>query len=278
MKKVSIVLASYNRSHMVEKAVRSCLAQTYTNIELIVVDDCSKDNSAEVINSLCKEDRRIKFIQNKENLKLPSTLNIGFKHATGDFFTWTSDDNLFEADAIETMVNILNKEPKIGLVYTDYTTVNEDGSAIARIYQEDPEYLPIRYCIGPCFLYRSEIAKKVGKYNENLALIEDYEFFLRIGLETKILHIPTSHYYYRVHAGSLTQSRKEEIRKAKLLIKEKFSSLYEVPNHLKPIYNLYMWFIRKKTLRSITELLWIIFKNPIITLSYIFKNIVRLKK
>lgn len=277
MKKVSIILASYNRAHMVEEAIMSCLNQTYKNIELIVIDDSSSDNSPQVIQKLCQKDKRIKLIENKTNKKLPASLNIAFNSASGDYLTWTSDDNLYDKDAIKKMVELLEKDTNIGLVYTDYTTINSSGQKIARIYQEPPEYLPIRYCIGPCFLYRSEVAKEVGKYNEDLALIEDYEFFLRMGLKTQISHIPKSYYLYRIHPGSLTATRKKEIRKAKLFIKEKYGKLYNIPTELKPIYDLYMWFIKEKNFGSYFSLIKIVVKNPIITLSYIIKNLVRLK-
>lgn len=276
--KISIIMASYNRAHMIGDSINSCLKQSFEDFELIIIDDCSSDNSAKVIEKFTKKDSRIKFIQNKENQKLPKALNIAFRKARGKYLTWISDDNLFDLDAIKIMAEYLDQNNDTGLVYTDYKTIDDSGKKIARIYQEDPEFLPIRYCIGPCFLYRSSVAKQVGEYNENLFLIEDYEFFLRMGLCTKMHHIPEAYYYYRVHKSALTQSRRDEISIAKRHIKEKFASKYVISNQLRPIYNLYMWFIEEKSFASYLKLIVIIAKNPVTTLSYIAKNLVRFFK
>ena len=109
-------------------------------------------------------------------------------------------------------------------------------------------------------------------------LIEDYEYFLRFGLESKLLHISKSLYFYRVHSGSLTQSRKKDIKQAKLKIKKEFASKYQIPRHLQPIYDLYIWYIQDKSIYSYLKLILILCKNPVITLSYIYKNICRLKQ
>lgn len=282
--KISIVLPSYNRSDMISKTIESCLNQTHKNIELIIVDDCSSDNSVEIIKQYAKEDSRIKFIQNSQNKKLPATLNVGFANAVGEYFTWISDDNLFAFNALEVMLDAIesnkfdDKSKDIGLVYANYVTINDEGKEIAHIYQESPEYLPIRDCVGACFLYRASVAKEVGEYNEKLFLIEDYEFFLRMGLKTKLLQIPDFLYYYRVHQGALTQSRALEIKYVKQKLKKQFLDKYEIPSHLRPISDLYMWFISDKSLISYIKLAWIITKNPITTLSYIFKNLRRFKK
>lgn len=276
--KTSIILPCYNREHLISSAIESCLSQTYENIELIIIDDASSDNSVKVIESYQAKDSRIKFIKNKSNKGLPATLNIGFAAASGDYLTWSSDDNLFKPDAIEIMVNHLKQNPQIGLVYTDYTTIDGNGKKIARIYQESPEYLPIRDCVGACFLYTRKAMEKTGKYNEEMPYVEDYEFFLRMGLVTKIAHIPKSFYLYRVHTGALTQLKKKEIKLAKLKLKAAFANKYQIPRHLEPINDLYMWYIKDKNFGSYIALAKIFLKSPIAISSYIIKNFVRLLK
>jgi glycosyltransferase involved in cell wall biosynthesis len=273
---VTIVLPSYNRAHYIGLTIESCLAQTYKEFELIIVDDGSKDNSIDVIESYAAKDSRIILIKNFINKKLPGTLNNGFMHAKGKYFTWISDDNLFAPNALEKMVEILDKKPDIGLVYADYITIDDDGKTMARIYQEPPEYLPIRDCIGACFLYRASVAEQIGGYNEHLFLIEDYEYWLRMGLVTKLFHIAEPLYYYRVHAKSLTKTRVQEISQAKRLLKSKYLKKYSIPRKLEPINKLYLWFIEERTLISYFKLAYIIIANPISTLSYILKNLRRL--
>ena len=99
--KVSIVLPVYNGETYLSLAVESILRQTYGNWELIIVDDCSADNSYGIAKSYAKKDPRITVYKNRENKKLPRSLNAGFCMATGDLFTWTSDDNILKPETIE---------------------------------------------------------------------------------------------------------------------------------------------------------------------------------
>ena len=274
---VSVILPSHNREKYISQTIESCLAQTYTNFELIIIDDCSSDTSVDIIKTYAARDQRIKLIRNSANKKLPATLNIGFRVAKGEYYSWISDDNLFVPNALEVMVETLDVNQEVGLVYADYTTISSEGKTIARIYQESPEYLPIRDCVGACFLYRATVAEQVGKYNEQLFLIEDYEYWLRFGLQAKMYHIPESLYLYRVHSASLTQSRQEEIKLAKNALKRRFAGRYHLSAELQPIDKLYRWFISDhRGVKAYIEPMKIILQNPIITIGYIMRNIVRL--
>jgi len=275
--KISIVLPVYNREKLLPLAIESCLNQSFKDFELIIIDDCSKDNSVLVAKEYAEQDSRIKVIVNETNKKLPSSLNIAFKEARGQYFTWTSDDNLVHENALEEMSNVLDNSPDIGLVYTDYTLIDEQGKIGSRLYQESPEFLPIRDCVGACFLYRADLAKQVGGYNENMQLVDDYEYWLRFGLVTKFAHIPESLYFYRVHDQSLTIERKVEAKQAKRALKELFKDKYIIADKIKPINDLYNWFIEDRNLGSYFRLLKIILCNPIITLSYIIKNLRRIR-
>lgn len=275
--KISIILPVYNRGKLLPKAIKSCLNQTFKDFELIIIDDYSKDKSFEIAKEYAKQDQRIKVIRNEPNKRLPASLNIAFKEAKGKYFTWTSDDNLLHKSALEKMNDILDNSSDIGLVYTDYTLIDEQGKIGARLYQESPEFLPIRDCVGACFLYRADIAKRVGGYNENMHLVDDYEYWLRLGLVTKFAHISESLYFYMVHNQSLTTERKAESQKAKRALKELFKDKYVIPDEMKPIDDLYSWFIEDKDLISYLKLLKIIISSPIVTLSYILKNLKRIR-
>ena len=91
---VSIVLPVYNGARFLAEAIQSCLAQTYPHWELIVVDDCSTDDSPQIVAGFAADDARIRVIRHAHNRKLPGALNTGFDAARGEYLTWTSDDNL----------------------------------------------------------------------------------------------------------------------------------------------------------------------------------------
>ena len=110
--KVSIVLPTYNgASKYLRQAIESCLNQTYRDIELIVVDDCSTDSTPDVVRSF--NDPRIRYVRNETNQRLPRSLNIGFALTTGEYLTWTSDDNEFLPEAVDVMLDFLTRNKDI---------------------------------------------------------------------------------------------------------------------------------------------------------------------
>src|SRR4029077_8605634 len=125
--------------------------------------------------------------------------------------TWTSDDNLFEPDAIEGMVRYLENEPTKGMVYCDEQTIGEDGERITIHQRKGPEALVEFCCIGACFLYRRKVYEAVGDYHPSMFLVEDYDYWLRISRQFPIAHLAgVAPYKYRVHAGSLSNKRRGE--------------------------------------------------------------------
>jgi glycosyltransferase involved in cell wall biosynthesis len=203
---VSIVLPTYNGSKYLAKSIESCLNQTYSNIELIIVDDCSKDSTPDIVKSYLTKDGRIQYIRNEKNKKLPLSLNLGFEIARGEFFTWTSDDNYYAPGAIKQMVNTLHANPEKGLVYCNYTTIDDNGKEIGKMIFHDANESMVKWLgCGACFLYKSELHTQLKGYDHSAFLIEDYDFFLRALTKTKFYYLPdTELYYYRLHPGSLT--------------------------------------------------------------------------
>src|SRR5438552_12056161 len=153
---VSIVLPTYNRAHLLAHAIRSVLCQTYGNIELIIVDDNSQDNTPDVVRLF--DDARIRYVRNDENLKLPRGLNKGFSLSKGDFLTWTSDDNMYASTAIEKMIALL-QGGTCDFVFADYfhfSDLNETtGEPLDAQHIKLPPVLRLENgnAVGACFLY-----------------------------------------------------------------------------------------------------------------------------
>ena len=204
---ISVVLPTHNGSGYLDESIKSIVAQTHKNWELIVVDDASTDDTPTKIQSWVASDSRIRAVYLQENRKLPGALNEGFRHASADLFTWTSDDNCYRPSAFARMLAMLDAKPKVAVVYADSTLVDENGSPIRPMPVAPPEKLPFGNCIGACFLYRRAVHEKLGGYDEEMFLAEDYDFWLRASNDFQFepLHEPL--YFYRSHNGTLS-SRK----------------------------------------------------------------------
>ena len=210
---VSIVLPTYNGSQYICESIQSCIQQTYKNWELIIIDDASTDNTPSIVSEFSTRDRRIRVIQNEVNQKLPSALNKGFKHAKGKYLTWTSDDNIYRPNALNTMVKYLENHPNIDFVYAGFSLIDSNGNLIKEVVAGPPELLGIKDVVGGCFLYRREIHDALGGYDENLFLAEDLDFYIRAMASFNIQPLPHNLYKYRTHRSSLTSGKNYQIYK-----------------------------------------------------------------
>ena len=201
---VSIVVPTYNRARLVLKTLRSCLEQTYRNLELIVVDDGSTDGTADVVTALEREEPRIRYLR-QSNQKLPAALNAGFRISRGEYLTWTADDNQYHRDAIEVMARALSENPDVGFVYSDYDLVDHEGRALRRFSCGAPEHLQESNCVGACFMYRRRVYEEVGDYDPDWVYIEDYEYWFRVRQHFKMMPIfGVNLMSFARHAESLT--------------------------------------------------------------------------
>ena len=211
--KISIVLPCYNGAKLLDLAIESVLSQTFTNWELIIVNDCSTDNTLEIAQSYADKDSRIRVFSNAKNSKIPATLNHGFREARGDYWTWTSDDNILLPDFCQEMNDYLDTHPEIGFVVSDYENIDVNGKVIgiSGVPDDIQQKIPANNYVGASFMYRRTVAQKAGEYSEDFFLVEDYEYWLRLSGYTKMAHLPKVLYQYRHHSGSLSSTRKKEV-------------------------------------------------------------------
>lgn len=200
--KVSIVLPTYNGAKYIKQSIDSCLKQTYSNLELIIVDDGSSNEISQIIKSY--SDPRIKYFKHKRNLGLAQALNTGFAHAKGEYLTWISDDNFYLPEAVECMVKELEANPKVDFIYANYYVINEKGKLLRSARVGLIKNLDRHNCIGPCFLYRRKIYEKIGEYNPEFYLAEDYNYWLRVREKFQMQRLGEYLCYYRLHKKSLT--------------------------------------------------------------------------
>lgn len=205
---VSIVLPVWNGEKYVAEAIESILNQTCTEYELIIINDCSTDNSLEVIEKYSSKDSRIKIINNQTNKKLPASLNIGFAAAKGKYFTWTSDDNVLSPNFLEEMISQIELTLS-DFIYANYFLIDESGAMLKEVNVPHIDQIILKNVIGPSFLYKKEVHISNNGYNENYFMFEDYDFWVRTYEKGfKINKLSKCIYQYRTHANSLSATRK----------------------------------------------------------------------
>lgn len=126
---VSIITPVYNAAPFIEKTVRSVLDQTYTHIEHILVDDCSPDNSEELIGHLLAEDTRIKYIKLPENQGAAVARNTGLEHAKGQYIAFIDSDDAWKPEKLEKQLAFMQKN-NYAFTYTNYEMVSEEGDVL----------------------------------------------------------------------------------------------------------------------------------------------------
>ncbi len=223
---VSIVMPVYNHADLLPEAIAGILAQTHRNWELIVVDDGSGDGFNAAISPFFHDPRIRVFSQ--ANQRLPAALNNGFRHARGEYLTWTSADNVMLPQQLERLVAALEADAGAGLAFSDYEAIDDRGaplldphwrahnrpdcSALVRLPREvtvENFHDSGDNFLGASFLYRADVAAVVGGYDNAAFGGEDYDFWLRMHLVTRFRHVDEVLYRYRVHDNTLSAKAKE---------------------------------------------------------------------
>jgi glycosyltransferase involved in cell wall biosynthesis len=221
---VSIVLPTYNGARYLRQSLDSCLHQTYANLEVIVVDDGSSDETGQIIGACT--DGRLRYLRHVTNCGLPCALNTGFAQATGQYLTWTSDDNLFLPEAIETMVRFAQAGPH-AFVFCDYYRFQGEGPAEGAVLVRLPDDPPLDQgnCIGYCFLYSRQVKDRIGDYDPRMRLAEDYDYWIRISKQFPLAHLAEPLYLTRFHDNSLYATRYWEVKVIDFLLRLKHGIL-----------------------------------------------------
>lgn len=207
MPRVSIVLPTFNRAIYIDEAVASCLAQTFTDWELLIVTDPLTPEAEARVERLVASDSRIRCFANDRGGRLPGALNAGFAQAAGDLWTWMSDDNRFQPEALATMVAWLDHHSDCDFVYTDYDIFEQDTGERTRYQAKPPERLIQGDHRIQSFLYRRTVRDKVGEYDPAMFLAEDYDYWLRCYQAGIVMTPrPDNLYEYRHHADSLSDT------------------------------------------------------------------------
>lgn len=200
---VSIILTTLNSERYVARSIESCLHQTHSNLELLIVDGGSDDRTLEAVSSF--GDKRIRVIHQPDNSgKLPGAINLGLANARGDFITWTQDDSWYELHAIETMLSFLEAYPAVALVYADYWDVDEAGNRIRYEAVNTPDFILVDDVVRVCFLFRREVYEVLGPQDTEYFPVHEVPWRIKVNNAFKMQPLHMALMHYTMHPGSLT--------------------------------------------------------------------------
>lgn len=225
--KVSIIVPMFNAERFVAQTLDSLVKQTFPNIEIIVVNDGSTDNSKRVVDHF-SFDRRLRYLE-KPNGGTGSALNAGHAVARGDYLTWCSADNIYFPNFVATLCATLeaSKDKNVGLVYSDFCFMTEDGRKIRDVIHAKPQRgvdLIEGYDIGMSFMYTKELWDATGPYWKKIC--EDFNWCVRAAQHCNFGLVNAVLAAFRVHGGQITGNRQAEEKAVADECKELARQLY----------------------------------------------------
>ena len=209
---MSIIMPMFNSARFVGESIASVQSQTYTNWELIVIDDGSTDNSIDLLHEYYTE---ITVIKNSTNKGIAAASNAGLYASTAPYWMRVDADDYLSAEACSHMGVILDNNPEIDFVYCDHIRVDVHGMRAEYVRLDTEKQL---YRHGAGILFRKSRLLEIGGYDEEFKNAEDYDLLVRLKkIGSNGFYLPVPLYRYYIHGGNmtLTDDRKKYWKKVK---------------------------------------------------------------
>jgi GT2 family glycosyltransferase len=210
MPTVSVVIPTYNSAAFLRGAIQSVLSQTYSDFEVIVVDDGSTDNTESVAHSFGD---RVSYVK-QENKGAGAARNHGIKRSQGKYVAFLDSDDLWLPGKLTEQIPLLDRESKIGLVYSDWAVVPEQGEAEPSYLRNRPaasghvfdELIQCGFILTSGTVVRRSCLDDVGYFDETLSIAQDYDLWLRICYRWKVALVNKPLVIKRNRGGNLSSN------------------------------------------------------------------------
>lgn len=207
---ITVIIPAYKAGNYIKETIQGVLDQTHTNFELIIVDDGSPDDQAEVIIPLAKEDDRIQYIKQK-NAGVSSARNHGYRLSKGDYLAFLDADDIWLPNNLEKKLAKFANDSAVGLVHSDMAIMDGNSKLTGEIKsgKEGAILDDLLAWNGTCIptpssiLVKREVLEKVGGFDLELSNAADQEFFFRVAQNYKIGRVPEVTWWYRVHDNNM---------------------------------------------------------------------------
>ncbi len=242
---VSIIMPSYNTGKYIKETVESVINQTYINWELLIVDDCSVDNTDEVIKEF--KDKRIKFFKNEKNSGAAISRNKALREAKGKWIAFLDSDDIWEKEKLEKQINFMKKN-NYDFTYTDYQEIDENSNPLNKIVTGPKKITKVgmyNYCWPGCLtvMYNTD---KVGLIQiENLPKNNDYAMWLKAIKKSNCYLLNESLSRYRIRSGSISNHSVFKLIKYHYILYKNGEKMNPIHSFLNTIRNLFFGVMKK---------------------------------
>lgn len=270
---VTTILPTFNGEKYIRKAIESVISQSFSEWEIIVIDDGSIDNTESIVKEYANKDKRIIYLKNENNLGIQKSLNKGLKEAKGEYIARIDDDDEWiDKDKLKKQVEFLENNVDYVLVGTGAVVVNEEGVEMFRyLLPETDQEIRNKLLMKNCFvhssvMFRKEIALNFNGYSEeeNVKHLEDYDLWLKLGTVGKLANLPIYVVKFMLRDESISSVNKLDQLKKDLILTKEFKTKY--PNYIRSlsfgylrlysfiIFNLISPLLKNKILKFYKEL------------------------
>lgn len=227
-------MPTFNNGNYISVSIKSVLSQTFTDLELIIIDDGSTDETQNVVAQF-KADNRVVYIKNSENKGLIYSLNLGLESSKGELIARIDSDDLWVDDRkLEKQIDFMENEG-VGLLGTGAKAIDENGNTLffINLPTEDAKIrksILVKNCfVHSSVLFNKELAMKCGGYKPEQKFVEDYGLWMRMGQIAKLANLPELMVGYRVNQKGETQKNNKVQILNNLSIIREFRDIY--PNY-----------------------------------------------
>lgn len=207
---VSVLMTSYNHDRFIREAVESVLSQSFTDFELVIVDDASLDGSREIINELAGKDERIKPLFHQENMGIARTINDGLDYSKGRYMALIASDDLWMEDKLAKQLEILEVNDN-RIVWCNADIIDAEshptGKTSSEIFRNSQlngyvfEDLSNAWLCGSSIMFKRSNIQGM-KFNENMKYLNDTQFYLDIGYKYEYYYMEEPLARYRLHSNN----------------------------------------------------------------------------